>query len=397
MTQILLLADNQRDPQSRAAEHDRVLDHVAGLVETMKPDAVAHSGDWTERRPTHEDREYLFGWIRRVARVCPIVGVEGNHEEPGFCDEFAHLDVERPVDVATTPRVVQAGGVAFGLCPWPRRERLRQWLGRPAATGDVDELANELLLDVLRGLGAELARDAAPDMPRVLVIHAEPAEYKLGADQPMHVAQGMRVAIEDMVQLTGCDLVACGHIHRPDTFIVPRGDGVDVPVLLIGSPRRTAYAAGELEEKGIVLVTFNGRTPTWQRIPTPSTPMQLVEATWRDGEIGPNLYFDADPPVIAQGSEVRLRYTVPSDQREAARAKAAKFVESWRVHSGAAEVKLDEVVLPVSVARAPEVAAAPTVAGKLSALWDARAEGLSCDRRERLLRKVADVEEEVAR
>jgi DNA repair exonuclease SbcCD nuclease subunit len=296
---ILALGDSQRDPHSRAAEHDRVLDYVAAEVERRRPDVVAHGGDWTERKPIHEDREYLFRWARRIAKTCPLVGVEGNHEEPRFCDEFRHLDVERPVVVATSPCVEMHGGAAFALMPWPSRAALYAYMtahGMPTSRGDANLTANAMLRDVLRGFAncgrlehaGSCCFSAAPaDMPRVLVIHAEPAVYEIDADQPTHVAAGMKVAIEDMVILTGCDIALVSHIHKFQSFTVTRSDDVVVPVVLIGSPGRTAYANSEAEPKGVLWVEFDGRVATWSRILTPATPMILVEATWDlSGDVG---------------------------------------------------------------------------------------------------------------
>lgn len=367
MTRVALIGDNQRDPNSRAAEHDRVLDFVAAEVVARGCHALAHTGDWFERRSTAEDRRVLRQWRDRVRAAMPVVGVAGNHCAAGEAAELSADAVPGLHDciVADSPRVVVRAGVAFGLAPWPRRELLHAWLGREVSRGEVDATANELLKDVLRGIGAELAALPA-DMPRVLVIHAEPAEYKLGADQPLHVAEGMKVAVEDMVQLTGVDVAAVGHIHRPDCFLVTRADGVEVPVILVGSPRRTAYASGELEEKSITILEFDGRRLVrWERIPTPATPLHLVETAWGSDGLAVNVASIDNPA----GAEIRLRYAVPADEREAARRVAQEVADAWTA-LGAAEVQIEEVVLSTSRARMPELAACATIFDRLRLKWE---------------------------
>lgn len=390
MPTILALGDSQRDPRCRAAEHDRVLAFIADQVEMLHPTVVAHGGDWTERASTHEDREVIFGWCQRVTKVAPLVTVEGNHEEPGFVEEMRRLATEHPIAAASRAGVALVGGVAWALMPWPSRASIaahaEALFGAVPSADMVTETANALLERILRTLGVMLDQ-FGPDVPRVLLIHAEPAVYTLDPDQPDHVAQGMKIATEDMVRWTNVDLALVSHIHCPSDVTVVRDDGVSVPVILVGSPRRTAYAKGELVEKGVVWVEFEGRTPTWRRIPTPATPMQLLEATWgTDADGLPAFDFGGvQLGEMRPGTEIRFRYSVTADRREAADAAALELAEEWRA-LGAGDVKLDPVTEPVTRARAPEVATAPTLQGRIEATWAAMGETApAVGRRPRLL------------
>jgi hypothetical protein len=218
------------------------------------------------------------------------------------------------------------------------------------------------------------------------------------ADQPQ-VARGMRVEYGDMVHLTGADAVLLSHIHRPDVRVVKRAeDGVEVPIILIGSPRRTAFASGELIEKGFVIVEFSGRVPTWTRVPTPATPLVLVEATWT--EVLPGLWdllFPEDSWALKAGSdvrgaEIRLRYSVTADRREAAAADAEQIAAAWRAE-GAIEVRVEPVILPTTRARAPEVAAAIGVEAQARAVWTTQQVGPA--RQDRMAGLVRQIEESV--
>jgi DNA repair exonuclease SbcCD nuclease subunit len=383
---IAFVADSQVDEHSRLAEHDRVMEFVTSDAEQRGCMLLVHGGDVYERRSTVRERQAVQRWIEDFSFDVAICG--GNHEAAGEVEELA--DRARSVFACEIPEVRVFGdgadAVAVAFLPWPRREQLRAWLGTPASTEEVDLTAHELLRRILRGLGSELDK-VPPTVPRVLVAHAAVVGYRTDPDQPAHVGEGMQLSVEDLM-LAGADIVLLGHIHMPQEFTGTRADGVSVPVVYAGSPRRTAYAKGELVPKGYVVVTFDGRTPTWQRIPTPATPMQLIEATWG----GNRLVFFA-PPFIEAGAEVRLRYEVAADQRVAARMEADRVVADWRM-GGAAEVKLDEVVLPVTAARAPEIARATTLAAKLDALRAARGETLDAARCERLAAKVVQLEQE---
>jgi predicted phosphodiesterase len=365
------------------------MDFVAGLVERERPDVVAHAGDWVERASTHEDRDFIFGWCQRVAAVCPVTTVEGNHEEPGLVSELSRLASVHRIEAATRAGVALVGGVAWALMPWPSRASIAahaEALFGAVPSGElVTETANALLERILRTLGAMLDQ-FGPDVPRVLLIHAEPATYSTDPDQPDHVAQGMRVSVEDMVRLVRVSAALVGHIHLPQHFDVVRDDGVSVPVILIGSPRRTAYAKGELVEKGVVRVRFDGaRLLGWERIPTPATPMRLVEAHWTGTEFLSTDLIGLEAHDLS-GHEIRLRYTVAADQREAADREAESLRTRLLGELGALDVKLDPVTEPVTRARAPEVATAPTLREKIEATWDAMGDsGPEEARRPRLL------------
>lgn len=394
---ILALGDSQRDPRRRAAEHDRVMNFIADLVERERPDVVAHAGDWVERASTHEDRDFIFGWCQRIADVCPLVTVEGNHEEAGLVSELSRLAAQRHIEAATRAGVALVGGVAWALMPWPSRSSIathaEALFGAVPSGETVTETANALLERILRTLGVMLDQ-FGPDVPRALLIHAEPATYSTDPDQPDHVAQGMRVSIEDMVRLTRASVVLAGHIHMPQHFDVLRDDGVSVPVILIGSPGRTAYAKGELLQKGVVRVRLDGPTLLgWERIPTPATPMQLLEATWSTDTDGLPA-FDFGGVQLGEmrpGTEIRFRYSVTADRREAADAAALELAEEWRA-LGAADVKLDPDTQTVTRARAPDVATAPTLQGRIEATWRAMGETApAVERRPRLMEKALAV------
>ena len=139
----------------------------------------------------------------------------------------------------------------------------------------------------------------------------------------------------------------------------------------------------------------------WQRIPTPCAQMHLINArieSMECPEIGSNVRgmvldhaLDDDD---VDASEIRLRYEIAADERDLGRREAESLRDAW-LQRGAVAVKLEEVVIATTRARAPEVAAAQGLADKLRAYWAARDDVPEDDREERLLTMAYQAEEEV--
>jgi hypothetical protein len=158
-----------------------------------------------------------------------------------------------------------------------------------------------------------------------------------------------------------------------------------MPIVYTGSPYRTTF--GELEQKSVVLLDTSA-PELITRVPTPCAGMHLVSERWLvhpEGSGGfeglPEFHLSAEQ---IEGSEIRLRYEVAPDQREAARAVAAKWDALFR-SQGAASVFVEEQVLTTARARAPEIAQATTLGEKLRAYWRARGTEPEPERADRLV------------
>lgn len=353
-------------------------------------DVVLHSGDIFHRKSTPTERSAVASWVQSIARRWPMIIVRGNHDADVDLEIFGRLETRFPVSVVEDAGVVvvrdihgaRLGDVA--CLAWPRKAHLLAHLlangGADAATPEASSAAaQEAIRCVLRGFAAYSSKtDTELQTPLVLLAHALVTGSISSSGQPL-VGHDMELALEDLT-LARADMIALGHIHKAQEWAVG-----ETPIIYPGSPRRTDF--GELEPKGYVIAEVE-TAPTrvrWERIDTPATPMIHVEATWKDGpawmEIdGIGNWSDA------KGAEVRFRYTVDADQRDAARAAAALAREDL-TDAGAVFVKVEEVIRPKTRARAPEICQALTLEAKVAALWKARGEDLG-DRATRLLDKV---------
>lgn len=369
MTRIAIISDSHFDeaPGGRFEECVRIHDWIACDVAARGVELVLHSGDVFERKSTPRERAAVADWLRKLADSAPVVIVRGNHDALGDLPIFERLRTQHPVIVQEAAGVHFVAGIAVACLAWPRKAEL-------LASGGDD--AADALRSVLRGFGSELDGRTGP---AVLLAHAMVRGSRVSTGQPL-VGCDMEIGLEDLA-LARADLYALGHIHMPQQWEI---DGA--PCLYPGSPRRTAF--GETEVKGYLIATFDGRQlVSVEHVPTPCAGMVLVDGEFADGRL------QAEWGDVG-GAEVRFRYTVDAEHRAAARADAAHVRESIE-ECGALSVKLEEVVRPRSTARAPEVAAARTIAEKLTALWVVRGETPAADRAARLVALAQQVEGEV--
>jgi DNA repair exonuclease SbcCD nuclease subunit len=398
MIRIVQVGDSHYDENSRFEECIAIHDWIAAEVERQRAHLVIHTGDVFERKSTPKERAAFAAWVQRIADHCPLVIVRGNHDVPLDLSLFARLETRYPVIVEERAdvHVVDVGSdvydvtfqVAVGCLAWPRKAELL------AATGTIGQAAEQAAQDalhgVLRGLGAELSGHIGP---RILAAHALVTGSRTSSGQPL-IGHSMSLDLSELA-LAKADFYAIGHVHLPQQWSI---DGA--PVVYSGSPRRTDF--GESEAKAIVVAEFEPTTTgawqcaRWDYVETPARAMLFGEDEWgenADGAFGWLVGWHGLDPDHADGAEVRLRYTVDSDRREAAKAAAAK-VRDDLIARGAVMVKVEEEVRPAQRAKAPEVARPLTLAGKLSAFWSARGTVPDAARQARLGSKLSQLEEE---
>lgn len=390
---ILASGDHHFEQGARWNECLRVHAWIAERVEELQPALFLSGGDLYERASTPVERAAVAEWLTRIAEVCPVVVARGNHDRRYDLELLGRLRTRHPVIVEERAGVHVVNGVAVATFAWPSRAMLASVLGDHASPETVAQEGREALRNVLRGLGAELARH---DGPRVLLGHAHVVGARVGLHgQPLAAGAEITVGLEDL-SLASADAVVLGHIHAPQAW-----DFGGVPMAYTGSPFRNTF--GEAEEKAVLALHLRGElrhggghVVELERIPTPCTPMLLLDGAWIDQD-GTREVCAHRPPARAEveGAEIRFRYETPSDAREAAKLSAAAWADRWREY-GAVSVKLEEVVLASTRARAPEVAAAPTTWEQVVAHWRSKGEAPSAERLDARARLLAEIEEQAA-
>jgi len=377
MVRLAFVTDNHFDLNSRFEETVRIHNWIADDAAERGCTLTLLGGDILEGKSRPEERNAIADWLLRMAQLGPLVGVYGNHEVHSDLDIFNLLEAPHPIYFHDRPAVVVSQGIAIACLPWPRKANLLAALG-DAGIPDVNNAAQHHLRNILRGLGSEL--DQYEGMPRVGLGHVNIDGAKTDHDQPL-VGSDMSLSLADL-GLLRCDLYLLGHIHAQQAWSIEGS-----PCLFGGAPKHNNF--GEPGPKGYVVAEFDGqRLVSWERIPTPATPMFLLEGRWENG----SLVMNAPLPNV-RGGEVRMRYTFPIDEREMARNAAQALCDHMANDLGANWVKPEPIPNTTKRARAPEVARATTIEQKLPAHW--KAVGFSPGEREpELISKAVLLQEE---
>ena len=372
---VAIIADSHFCETSRFDECVRLHQWIAEDARKRGVDLVLHAGDLYERRSTPTERAAAATWVQAMADLAPVLMVRGNHDALGDLPLLERLKTKHPVFVEEAWNVYTICDARIAGVAWPRKGEL---LARAAGAGQeaTSAGAETALRNVLGGLGAKMAEHEGP---KILLMHAMVRGSVTSGGQPL-VGCDLELGLEDLA-LAGTDLVALGHIHQHQEW---KWDGV--PIIYPGAPRRTAF--GETEAKGYTWAELRPDTglTAWMFIETPATKMLMVEAEYV-ADLG-LVAFDATG---AEGAEVRFRYQVNGDQRDAARAAAKEIADKLRA-AGAVAVQVEERVRSVTRARAPEVSAAKTTAEKLEALWRSRGLEMPPERRAQILERLAELE-----
>lgn len=378
---ILCSGDEHFDEQSRFDECIYVHDFMVNLAREYKVDAYVCCGDVYERASTPKERAAVASFLIRMAEVCPVFIVKGNHDRDLDCSIMGKLRSKHEIVVEESAGVAWVGNAILALVAWPQTARVMQ------AAATLGAPPTDVALDALRSVFLGLAESLrAHKGPKIACGHFMVDGSVTSVGQPL-VGMPIRVGLADL-QLIGADMVVMGHIHKPQDWQIG-----STPILYTGSPYRTTY--GEIEEKSVVIVDApdDGSPVTWERIPTPCAAMYLVTDAWENGAFVAGAYGLPPAPEDIRGAEIRFRYSVEADQRVAAAAAATRWKNDW-LELGAADVQVEDVVSTVNRARAPEVAAAQTTADKLRALWCARETIPEPARAERLITMASELESE---
>jgi 3',5'-cyclic AMP phosphodiesterase CpdA len=211
----------------RPAVHDR-LESLREFISRLGPDAVAVSGDLTQRctkREFIQARDYLD----KIANVAPYIVIPGNHDirwlgavarnlgRAGLfreqAHEFKYSRYKRFISEDLTPVLEVPGAVVAGL-------NTAHGITRGSLTRRFRDLG---VIGHIKHADIESAREAfenaSPGASRIVMIHHNPVKGELSG---RHGLANTRQALQAFATL-GTELVLCGHDHLEALHTVESG------------------------------------------------------------------------------------------------------------------------------------------------------------------------------
>jgi predicted phosphodiesterase len=373
----LCSGDHHFDERRRFEECLRIHRWMVQLARERAVDVFLSGGDIYERGSTPLEREAVAEWLTAMAEICPVVISKGNHDRERDVELMRRLRTKHPIIVESRAGVHFVAGAAIGAIAWPEPAHL---MAKAESTEQGGACIRGALTNILRGIGTQLAEH---DGPRILLGHLMVDGSVTSTGQPL-LGQPINVSLNDLA-LAQAQLGVIGHIHKAQAFNVG-----GAPHWYPGSPFRTSF--GEMETKQVLLAEFDRRgLVAVHEVATPATPMLLVEDEWGllNGEMGWSV-GDLTEVKDARGCEIRFRYRVANDHREAAKVDAEKWRCAW-LAEGAITVQVEQEIVVETRARMPTVVSAVSPAEKLQAFWAAKG-FVPGERREPLLEKFAELE-----
>jgi 3',5'-cyclic AMP phosphodiesterase CpdA len=255
------------------AHDDDLVEAVEQSVETLKPDLVVVSGDFTQRARTEQFREACKFLERLRDRGHEVLGVPGNHDVPLY-------DVLRRF---LSPLTRYRRFIDETLCPFIELPGLAV-LGINTARSLTfkDGRISKEQVEFIR----ETFSRTDPEATRVLVTH-HPL-YAVPVGDEIERAVGRQQLALDAIEQAGVDLVLAGHAHHASTHdaseLVTRSGGA----LVVQAGTATSTRVREQEqsfntidiEGGRVTVTVNAWTGDAFK-PADAQPYQYGDGRWK--------------------------------------------------------------------------------------------------------------------
>lgn len=258
---------------SRVMDFLRRMNEICQYAEEHEADLIIFAGDAFKSaspNPTYQ-REFARR-IKRLAQVCPVVLLVGNHDIPAMTQKASSIEIFHTLDVGNvivgrTDKLhiveTRKGPVQVATVPYPVRQRLLADLpSRGMSFADLDQMMRQQVDTVIRNLAEEVDQS----IPAVLTGHFTVQGAKLGSERGVMLGRDVAVLLSSLAH-PAWDYVALGHIH----YYQDMNRGYKPPVVYSGSVERIDFGE-EGDPKGFC----------WVNLERGNTQYEFVELTCRD-------------------------------------------------------------------------------------------------------------------
>ena len=266
MTTVLHVSDLHF---GRPASSER-LDSLLKLVAKLEPDAVAISGDLTQRCSRREF-ERARRYLESIGEVAPYVVIPGNHDIRWLgavwrnmgglfrkqAHEFKYSRYKRFICEDLTPSLEVPGAVIAGL-------NTAHGITRGSITRRFRDLG---VIGHVKHADIESVREAfesaSPDAARIVMIHHNPVRGELSGRHGLANTETALHAFSDL----GTELILCGHDHLQAVHTVERGvHGLVISTAgtisnRIRPGRASSFNLVTIEERSLRITTYSWHNP----------------------------------------------------------------------------------------------------------------------------------------
>lgn len=203
----------------RSLDTLKCLEEMLRVAEIEMPELALVSGDIFDKAARYDERVHredlqARNIIMRLARFCgKVIVMRGtpNHDSLGAFEELkAHFELVPNVEIVITPQIIRTEEFDIAVLPGFDRGTFRAKFPGLGKEEEHEVLTRELANAVL-GLKAQ----CAPGKKSILMSHYTIPGCNTESGQVMMLTQFEPVLLPESLIAAGFDLVAMGHIHRP--------------------------------------------------------------------------------------------------------------------------------------------------------------------------------------
>jgi 3',5'-cyclic AMP phosphodiesterase CpdA len=204
------------------------LDALKRYIAETQPDAVAVSGDLTQRC-TNREFSNARAYLDTIGKIAPYTVIPGNHDirwlgavarnlglaglfreqahKFKYSKYFRHISVDLNPSLEIPGAVIAGVNTAHGITRGSITRRLR----------DLGVIGQVRHADVMRV--REIFENAAPDAARIVMMHHNPIRGELSGRHGLANTEQALHAFADL----GTELILCGHDHQDAVHTIERG------------------------------------------------------------------------------------------------------------------------------------------------------------------------------
>lgn len=205
----------------RSQDTLRCLDEMVRVAIEERPDYTLISGDIFDKAEIGQGRGHkevlqarkVILELAEASRNVVVMRGTPNHDSAEAFEELAaHFEHRDNVHIVTTPQVLHLYGLDVAVLPGFDRGAFRAQ--HPGLSKDEEnEVFTQELSNIVMGLRLQCRTD--PDIPSVLMAHYTVPGANTESGQLMILSQFEPMLPAECLQAADFDLVALGHIHRP--------------------------------------------------------------------------------------------------------------------------------------------------------------------------------------